>query len=147
MDPFDFWRRVAAANMSLAISAARAFETAAASLNVMRVRGDVIAASLNAPLHADWREMNLMVSEKLTAFGKSNTAATREIEALQARLSASWQQAAMLPLSSVSPAAALDAGGRMATLALDILEATARIAQVAIEPVHRTVAANARRLG
>lgn len=146
MDLFDYWRRAAAANLSLAMSAARAIETLTASWGVMRVRGDMIAAGVRSPLDTDWREMGIMVSEKVTAFGKSNAAAAREIEAAQARLVANWQQAAMLPLSAASPAAAFDAGARMAMLGLDMLEAMARLAQVSIEPVHRTVTANARRL-
>ncbi len=146
MDIMSYWQRVAAANFSLSLTAMRLAEAMVAATTVIRVRGDMINMGLKSPRDTDWREMGVMVSEKLFAFGQSGSAASRELDAVQARLLADWQQAMILPFSAASPDAAANAGARVAMLGLDMLELTARLAEVAVAPIHQTVTANARRL-
>jgi len=141
-DPFDYWRRTAAANTSLANSTLRWGETIAASATVVRARGDLIAAGMRSPIDADYRELSTMLPEKITAFGKSGSAAAAELQSTRSGFLGAWNFTA-----APDTARTLSSWMRMTTLGLETLELSARLAEAAIKPVHRTVTANAKRLG
>lgn len=146
IDPFDYWRRAMRANMSLANSTMRLGEAIAASTTVVRIRSDMIAAGMRSPLHADYREFSTMMPEKISAFGKSGSATAAELQSTRSGFFSDWQKATT-PSTNPDLPGIFAAFGRMATLGLETLELTARLAEAALKPIHHTVTANARRLG
>lgn len=96
------------------------------------------------PSARDRRELQLMSSEKIAAFGESwNRMAVQMLKANQ-QMAQAWTSAWSLPLGITSSAAARKSFLRAAA---QMQGATLQVLASGLAPVHRRATANARRLG
>ncbi len=118
-------------------------ETAMGAQRVVGARMPTLATAMCNPLFADHRELNLMVSEKVSAFGKSQSAMTGTADTVKRASAANAQAARQV------------AGGAMLWPADWMKLAEANIAAFAglallptsmLAPLHSGVTANDRRL-
>jgi hypothetical protein len=125
-------------------AATRLYETAAASAQVIAHRKGVIETAARDPMAGDYRELSLMVTEKLAAFSEAGTRLSQGWWSAQLDMAAQFQQLGALMLRG-RPASAADfeavqrKGTRTASRALTA-------AGEAIVPIHKAATANARRL-
>lgn len=119
-------------------------ETWAATGRVISARLPTIASALQNPLDADHRELNLMVSEKVGAFGLSGDAITAAGAVLRRAGDANARALGRMTGGGVLwPADWMKlAEGNLAAAA-----ALAALPAATLAPVHKRVTANDRRLG
>ena len=138
--------------------ALKTFQLATASTQVVAIRGARLAAAGDAPDADDRREFARMGTEKVDAFTRAGHAlATGAIPLVAGMAAQSWR----LSLQLAAAAARLGASrtpaqtfSRQRALADVLMQhspaasatAAARLAHRALEPVHSTATANARRL-
>ena len=154
-------RRLARNNQSAADTAVAGGEMLQASGEVISARLEIMAAGLANPGKTDLVEMALMSSEKVAAMSASASTVTRNFGDLSDRMARS--AANELHLASRAASAMASAGdpatlatlqynyavgwwgratGQMLTLNTELLKAQAQ----ALDPIHRTAVANAKRL-
>jgi len=118
-------------------------ETALAAAGVIRHRSGVIDAALRNPAEADLGELNRMVAEKITAFGKAGQAIADDWLDLQADwLALGHDLLRLAGGGGAGPAGARRIGRRGTRLALK----ASRTGGKALKPVHAAATANQRRL-
>lgn len=154
-------RRLASNNKSAADTAVAGGEMLHASSEVISARLEIMAAGLADPGKADLVEISLMSSEKVEAISASVSTVTRNFGGLSDRLTrtaaneihmASRAATAMASTRDPATLATLQynyavgwwgrATGQMLTLNTELLKAQAE----ALDPIHRTAVANAKRL-
>ncbi|MFT4911600.1 MAG: hypothetical protein ACI9YM_000170 [Brevundimonas sp.] len=154
-------RRLARNNQSAADTAVAGGEMLHASGEVISARLEIMAAGLANPGKADLAEISLMSSEKVEAISASVSTVTRNFGDLSDRLTRSAaneihlaSRAAAAMASATDPAALATlqynyavgwwgrATGQMLTLNTELLKVQAE----ALDPIHRTAVANAKRL-
>jgi hypothetical protein len=132
-----------AADLALRLS-----EVMVASGVVVAARMSVMGAAMLNPLEGDYKELGRMVPEKVAALSHSGLALLTGVGTMQRDLAAQAMDMALMMMGGVSSAKTLGQWTRAAnargTRAM-LWPMTAGAA--AIGPVHRTVTANARRLG
>lgn len=133
--PFAWWN-IALANWNTAV---RMGETLAAANTVIGSRVETMREAARDPLAGDYGELTRMVSEKVEAFTASGLSLARDIGAIQMEMATAMIQAARPP--SMRRFNALS--GRSARIAEHAAGAVGR----ALDPVHASATANARRLG
>ena len=119
-------------------------ETLDAANAVVAKRGETIAAAASDPLHADHRELALMVTEKGRAFAKSSATMAGDLMSMQSDLMRQSQAIGSIMLSGRVPTfaaagAIIDRGARINQRALS---SSIR----ALKPIHAAATANQRRL-
>lgn len=119
-------------------------ETMAATGRVISARLPTIASAMQNPMAADHRELNLMVSEKVGAFGLSGDAINATGAVMRRAGDANARALGRMAGGGVLwPADWLKlAEGNLAAVA-----ALAALPTAALAPVHKRVTANDRRLG
>ena len=151
-------RRLARNNQSAADTAVAGGEMLQASGEVISARLEIMAAGLANPGKTDLVEMALMSSEKVAAMSASASTVTRNFGDRMARSAANEMHLASRAASAMASAgdpatlATLQynyavgwwgrATGQMLTLNTELLKAQAQ----ALDPIHRTAVANAKRL-
>jgi hypothetical protein len=119
-------------------------ETAIASQSVIDHRSKTIDAAVRNPLTADLVELNRMMPEKITAFGKAGSSLLADWIDMQGDLMAqSRDMASLFGTWPPSGAAIERIGKRGSKLAVKMSTAGGR----ALKPVHATATSNQRRLG
>lgn len=143
-----------ASQASLVASAARAIGAGArinemmdATNYVIATRMDMIGAAVRNPWTGNYRELNRMVPEKLTAMSHSGMAWFEGACQLQRDMADQFLDIGMLMMGGVPKPS------RLAKLASDTTQRSARAllfpiiaGDAAMEPLHRTVTVNAKRL-
>ena len=114
---------------------------------VIATRMDMIGEAVRSPLDGNYRELNRMVPEKVTAISRSGAAWFQGACQLQRDLTDQMVDIGMLMLGGVPKPS------RLIKLASDSTRRGARAmlfpmiaSDAAMEPLHRTVTVNARRL-
>jgi hypothetical protein len=115
-----------------------------ASGEVVRSRSATIGEAMRDPLNGDYRELGLMVPEKLEAFSGAAHSIFGDVAAIQASAHANWSQAASLMIAGRAPTIA--EAGAMWTRSGQALNRGIGMAGKAMVPVHGAATANARRL-
>ncbi len=123
-------------------------EMAAASGLVVGARLGVIGAAMTNPMSGDYKELGRMVPEKAFALAFSGIALFGAVGSFQRDMAAQFADMAGLMTGGVPHPT------RLSRLAKDAGERGARalmwpmaVSEVTMAPLHRTVTANARRLG
>lgn len=144
INPFQLWADSLAAGTAMARTGMRFGETMAASAEVIDSRSRTIADACRDPIAGDYRELGLMVPEKLEAFWEAHVAAAGDVAAVQVQIIEQWQQLARIAGGGrmPSPAEAKALAARSSRMA----KRTTAAAGKALAPVHRRATANARRL-
>lgn len=147
-DPFTNWSRLAAAGASMTRTGMRLFETLGAANAVIAARMPIIDAAIRSPLTGDHAELALMVPEKVEAFSRAGSAAVAAWWKAQSLWMGHMQHLGGMAMRGHPPTVAdiTDASIKMAALAMDNVEAMARLGSTTLAPVHRKAVANARRL-
>ncbi len=138
-DLFSLWIwpwELVRANLALA-------ETMIAAPGVVAARLPTIGEAIANPWTADHRELNLMVTEKVDAFGLSHASVTSAARKLKAVSEANARDLGRL--SGGMPLWPAD-WIRIAERNLDLVATLASLPGRAVAPIHRTATANARRL-
>jgi hypothetical protein len=117
-----------------------------ASHSVIGTRVDLMNQAARNPLSGDYAELGRMVPEKMAAFTRSGAALADEWRKVQGDMFDQWREFGRL-VSDVPTLGRLDAFGKQtsqrgARTMVRAMEASGR----ALEPVHKTATANARRL-
>jgi hypothetical protein len=114
---------------------------------VVATRMEMIGKAVRNPLDGNYRELNLMVPEKVTAISRSGAAWFEGVCQLQRDMAEQMVDIGMLLLGGVPKPS------RLVKLASDSTRRGARVllfpvtaSDAALEPLHRTVTVNARRL-
>lgn len=122
--------------------ASRLVETAVATQTVLAARLPVISAAMANPFEADHRELSLMVSEKVDAFGRSGRSVSKAGAAVQRAAQANARDFSRL-----------GGGAFLLTDWISLFERNMVIAATlmtlpmeALAPIHKGVTSNARRL-
>jgi hypothetical protein len=142
---FEIYWSATRAGMDMARTGLRLGETLAASGTVIERRLELIRAAAADPLAGDYRELGLMVPEKIEAFAKAGAALSEIWWAAQRDMAAHLGHltAMMLKGGTPTPADVRLMGKRGA-------RGAARAASgpgAALAPIHKAATANARRLG
>ena len=124
-------------------AATHLMETAAATQSVLAERLPLLSEAVLSPLTADRRELSLMVSEKVDAFGRSQRSVTKTGEVL---LKAGEDNAR--DLGRIAGGGLLGPADWMRMFERNVALGAALVAlpMQALAPVHKGVTANARRL-
>lgn len=117
-------------------------ETALAAAGVIHHRTEVIGSALCDPAAADHRELDRMVSEKVSAVGEVRQALAQDWLDVHADLLAQGQDMLLLLIGLPSGRVIERIGRRSSRLAVTIGTVGGR----ALKPVHRVATANDRRL-
>ena len=130
--------------LEMAQIATRMTETAVATQSVLAVRLPMISQAAVDPFGADHRELSLMVSEKIDAFGRSGRSVAKAGRAMRRAADANQRDLGR----------ALWGGGLAPMVWVAMFERNLLIAaslltlpMQALGPVHKGVTGNARRLG
>ena len=142
--PFDAWFASWRGATALATAGWRVAETMIASAEVIGHRSGAIGAALRDPWSADHPELQRMVSEKMEAFARAGLIATRDVQTLQTVWLATWWQLATLATAGRAPTPAQVTA--LWSRSADLLGCSARAGTAALDPIHRSATANARRL-
>ncbi len=148
IDPFTAWSRMIAVGASIATSASRAAQTATASQSVIDKRSAMMRAAVADPSRADYPEMSRMLSEKVTAFTASGTAAMAGLADWHAAMLAEAQHLAVRG-GAVQPPTPFDwftLMARSAEFGLAATERNAKMGAAMLAPLHAKATSNARRL-
>ncbi len=119
-------------------------EAAAASGTVLAKRGAILDEAMRNPLGADHAELGRLMPEKLSAFGRSGNALLGDMIAINQLALTQMQDIAAVTLRGRLPKMAdyQQIGDRAIAIATLMASAGTR----ALQPIHATVTANARRL-
>lgn len=122
--------------------ASRLVETAVATQTVLAARLPMISAAMANPFEADHREMSLMLSEKVEAFGRSGRSVSKAGATVQRVANANARDLTRLGGGGLS------ATDWMALFERNMAMATAlmTLPMDALAPIHKGVTSNARRL-
>lgn len=149
LDPFTFWTRTMSAALDIGKTGVRSAETMRASGDVIASRSATMRDAIGSPMTADYGELMRMVPEKVGAFSKAGVAIMGECWTMQGAWMAEAQHVGAMMLRgrppTVTEMSALSSRG--AAYALRSIESGAKLGRVALAPIHKTAAANARRLG
>lgn len=118
-------------------------ETLDASRSVIGYRQERLNAAASDPLAADYPELTRMLSEKAEAFGAAGAELAGSWWAMQRDMSAQWADFSSIMLGQwPGPRKVRAMASRGERLGRAALSSSVR----AMEPIHRTATANARRL-
>lgn len=121
-------------------------EMMVASHSVIGTRVGLIQEAAQNPLDGDYAELGRMVPEKVAALSSSGAALSGEWRKMQGDLFDQWREWAML-MTGVPTMGRLHAfGERSAARGARTLVRSMGAGGVALDPVHKTATANARRL-
>ena len=135
-NPWTEWQKLWRAGTMLS-------ETMTASQAVVEHRSRTIEGAMSDPLHADYGELNRMVSEKANAFGAAGMSLSRDWLAMQRDWGAQVSDVSAMmfgKLPSLQKSQAMMA--RSQRLGSAALASTVR----AMTPIHKAATANQRRL-
>lgn len=149
LDPFTYWSRVMSGWRTIGDTAARMERTASDSRAVIASRSATMGDAMRSPLTADTAELSRMVPEKIAAFSAAGTAMASAWWKMQADCIAEGQHFATMMLRPRPPSFAelADLSTRSTALGLRMFEASSRLGRDTLAPVHKSAAANAKRLG
>jgi hypothetical protein len=124
-------------------TAVRLMETAVATQSVLAVRLPIISAAASNPFSADHRELSLMVSEKVDAFGRSGRSVANASGVVQRAAAANARD-----FGRASGGSVLTPMDWLVIFERNILIATTLMSlpMQSLAPVHKGVTANAKRL-
>jgi hypothetical protein len=122
--------------------ATRIVETMVATQTVLAARLPMMSAAMANPLDADYRELSLMVSEKVDAFGRSGRSVSKAGAAVQRAAQANARDFGRLGGSGFLPTDWLPLFERNMVMAATLMT----LPMEALAPIHKGVTANARRL-
>jgi hypothetical protein len=142
--PFGLWLDLWESSARSMTAGFRFAEMMQASGEVVRSRSATIGEAMRDPLNGDYRELGLMVPEKVEAFSGAVHSIFGDVAAIQASAQANWSQAASLMMSGRAPT--LAEAGAMWTRSGQALNRSIAMAGKALVPVHGAATANARRL-
>ncbi|WP_041392058.1 hypothetical protein [Sphingobium sp. SYK-6] len=136
VNPFSLWLDMVRTGMDIA-------QTISGTQNVVMARLPVIAAAFHSPLTADHRELSLMVSEKVDAFGKASVARARDDASIRDAWSANARD-----MGRLAGGAMLGPQDWLAIMNRNTAAMTSWFAIPAkvLAPYHKAVTANDRRL-
>jgi hypothetical protein len=144
MSPFGLWLDMWESGARSMTAGLRFAEMMQASSDVVRSRTTTIGEAMRDPLNGDYRELGLMVPEKVEAFSGAAHSIFGDVAAIQASMHANMSQAASLMLAGRAPTMA--EAGAMWTRSGQALSRSLGMANKAMAPVHGKATANARRL-
>jgi hypothetical protein len=121
---------------------ARVVETMVATQTVLAARLPMISAAMANPLAADHRELSLMVSEKIDAFGRSGRSVSKAGAAVQKAAQANARDLGRLGGGALLPTDWLTLFERNMAMATTLMT----LPMDALAPIHKGVTSNARRL-
>jgi hypothetical protein len=121
-------------------------ETMLASHSVIGKRTELIHAAVRSPLDGDYAELGRMVPEKMAAFSRSGAALAAEWRQAQGEMFDQWHELGVLMCGVPTPGELKAFNERSATRGTRALVRSMGAGGVALDPVHRTATANARRL-
>lgn len=146
--PHTYWSRVMASWQMIGATGEQLTKTVSASQDVISARTDILRSMMQSPMTADYAELSRMVPEKIAAFSLSGNAMMH-----------AWWNGQADYLTLASRLASHSMSGRMPTPvdmarlwtdislgALRAMENGSRLGRDALAPIHKTAAANARRL-
>lgn len=147
-DPFDQWRRYAAAGASLQATTLRAAKTMGGAGDVVSARSAIIGEALSSPLTADYAELGRIIPEKVEAISRSGSATASIWFDTQSAWLKHMQYLGTMTMRGRPPTAPelFDLGERGAALLLRSAEAAAKLGATALAPFSRQVGVNVRRL-
>lgn len=147
-DPYTAWTRLMQSSPSMNRTGLRAVETLHAAGHVIAARSAIIHAAFLSPLTADVHELSLTVPEKLDAFSRSGLATVSAWRTAQSLYLGHIQHLGTMAMRGRPPTTAemIDLGERVSALALGAAEATARLSEDMLAPLHGGSTANARRI-
>jgi hypothetical protein len=117
-----------------------------ASHSVIGTRVDLMGAAVRSPLDGDYAELGRMVPEKMAAFSKSGVALSDDWRKAQADLFDQWREWVTL-MTDVPTMGRLSAFGKRSTgRGARAVVRSMGTGGRALDPVHKTATANARRL-
>ena len=138
MNMFSFWSDLMKAGRMVG-------ETLDASQSVIASRSETIAEATCNPFEADTRELNMMVTEKGSAFAKSGAILANDWSKLQGEMFAQTAALGSLWMSGRPPSfrTAQSIAARSQRIGTRALSSGVR----ALRPIHATATANKKRLG
>jgi hypothetical protein len=117
-----------------------------ASHSVIGTRVDLMNAAVRDPLGGDYAELGRMVPEKMAAFSRSGAALADEWRKSQGDLFDQWREWGVLMSAIPTPGKLKAFNERASKRGARAVTRSMGAGGVALEPVHRTATANARRL-
>ncbi len=144
MDKTD--ETVPSAPFTMAVLAATAIQTAAATAYVVGCRGPLIARAAVAPWAADLGELGRMIPEKVVAFTSSSTALAVGVGLTQQAATAHATAMALAWAAGPTPHGMLHLLGQAGSYNALSMDRAVRTASEVLSPIHRAVTANATRL-
>ena len=142
---FEIYWSASRAGMDMFQAGLKLGETLIASRNVIDRRLEIIKEAACNPISGDYRELGLMVPEKVDAFWTAGMRLSEGWWAAQRNMAAQLQHFSTIMLRGGSPTAAdLQVIGQRNARAMSRSSAAAG---AALAPIHKAATANARRLG
>lgn len=129
--------------LEAAKAATHIYEVAVATQSVLAARLPILSGAMSDPLTADHRELSLMLSEKVDAFGRSQRSVAQANEKIRRTAERNARD-----LGHLAGGGLLGPGDWMKMAERNIALGAALLAlpMEALAPVHKGVTANARRL-
>jgi hypothetical protein len=141
---FEIYWSAARAGMDMFQTSLKLGETLVASRDVIDTRVEIMKAAAANPLTGDYRELSLMVPEKVEAFSKAGAVLGKSWWGMQRDAASHFQHMASMMMRGGLPTAV-----DLQTISRRGARTTARAvaaAGAALAPVHKAATANARRL-
>ncbi|MEJ7926921.1 hypothetical protein WG908_09160 [Sphingobium sp. AN641] len=147
-DIFYGWSRLIASGWSLAGTGLRALETMGAANDVVTARTAIIGSAMRSPHLTDHAELARMVPEKINALSRAGSDTMSAWWSGQAAWTGPMRDVALMTMRGrwPTPGELVRLGNGMTRLALETLDAPARMSAAALAPIHRKATGNARRL-
>ena len=142
--PFAMWLDLWESGARSMTAGLRFAEMMQASGEVVRSRSTTIGEAMRDPINGDYRELGLMVPEKIEAFSGAAHSIFGDVAAIQASTQANMAQAASLMMAGRAPT--ISEASAMWTRSGQALSRSLAMAGKAMAPVHGKATANARRL-
>lgn len=147
LSPFAAWNRMMSAGFAMAETGMRVAETMQASQGVVAARTGMMGRGAETT-RADRHELARMVPEKVAAFSRSGTAVADAWWKMNLAFLAEAQHLGAMAMRGrmATPAELQALASRQSSYAMGLFEASARMGEAALKPVHKSATGNARRL-
>lgn len=147
-DVLGNWSRVTASGAAMDRTSLDAIETLEAAHEVIAARIAIIGLATASPMSEAHGELERIIPEKVTAFSEAGSAVMSTCWAAQTAWMGHLEHLGIMTMRPQIPTALAlkELGDTLLIMAVETVEATARLGAGALEPVHRQVVANARRL-
>lgn len=147
-DVLGNWSRLMASGAAMGQTSLDALETLEAAHEVIAARIPIIGLATASPMSEAHRELERIFPEKVTAFSEAGSAVMSTCWTAQTAWMGHLEHLGIMTMRPQIPTALTlkELGDTLLIMAVETVEATARLGAGALEPVHRRAVANARRL-